>query len=212
MKHARAACGLIVAVAAICTSITGCASPCGDRIDVVRRFNESRDRGDLDSAKAMITPGARVWYENPTGQGSPWRPGEGAWAGWDAFFRGTKRIVGDYQCDGDAVWAVVDETNDYYRLTERTWSRTMLTWYVTDDARIRGFFVAGVGQSASRAGEFEAWVKEHHPAEYAYLYPGGRLDPSGDRPQRIRSLLISWRASVGLVPIDLGPGPPATSP
>lgn len=181
----------------------GCASATDARIDVVRRFNDARDRGDLTTALSMLTPDARVWYENPTGSGSPWKPGEGPWAGWDACFRSTKRVVGDYQRDGDSVFAVFEETNDYYRLTDREWSRTLLTWYVTDDLKIRGFFVAGIGEFVSKAHTFEEWARQRHPAEYEYLCPDGRIDPRGDRPARMKALLVTWRVESGMPAVGL---------
>ena len=32
----------------------------------------------------------------------------------------------------------------------------------------------------------------------------GKVDPTGDRPQRYRALLNTWRASVGMPPIEAG--------
>ncbi len=195
MARFTRACGPVV-LPAVVAILAACSSD--PRIASVRAFNDARDRGDLAAARAMLTPDAIVWYENPTGPGSPWRPGEGPWAAWDAHFQSSKRLVGDYQRDGDAVFALFEETNAYYRLTERTWSRTLLTWYVNDDGRIRGLIVAGVGESVSRADEFRAWAKEHEAVEYAYLFPSDQLDPTGDRPVRMRALLHKWRAAVGL--------------
>ncbi len=181
--------------------VAGCS---GDqKVAAVREFTAARERGDLSAARAMLTPDALVWYENPTGPGSPWKIGEGPWAGWDAYFKSSKRLLGDYQREGDAVFALFEETNGYYRLTERTWSRMLLTWFVAEDGRLRGLLVAGVGESVSRADEFRAWAKTHEPTEYAHLFPGDRLDPSGDRPGRMEALLHKWRASVGLPPLDL---------
>ncbi|MCG3132002.1 MAG: hypothetical protein FLDDKLPJ_02812 [Phycisphaerae bacterium] len=179
-----------------------CAAGCVDaRIAAVRRYNELVDGGQMASARSLVAPGARVWYESPVGEGNPWTPGEGSWSGWDRHFNSSKRIVGDYQRDDEAVWAVFDETNGYYRLTERQWSRTMLTWYVDDRGLITGLFVAGVGEPVSRAAEFRTWAKANAPDEYAYLFPDDRIDPTGDRPERMHALLLKWRASTGLPPL-----------
>ncbi len=50
--------------------------------------------------------------------------------------------------------------------------------------------------------EFEAWAKEHDPEELAYLFPGGKIDPTGDRPQRFRAILERWRQAIG-EPLEL---------
>ncbi|MCC6229933.1 MAG: hypothetical protein IT432_11990 [Phycisphaerales bacterium] len=188
--------GVILCGLAALSVFGGCA---GDpKIRVVRAFNDARDRGDISAAMAMLAPEPRIWYEHPNGPGMPWTPGQGPWAGWDRFFGSSKRVLGEYQRDGDAVFAIVEETNRYYQLTERRWSRTMLTWFVTDDHRIRGMLVAGIGESPSRAAEFREWARQNHPSEYAHLFPSDQLDPSGDRPQRMKALLLKWRAAVGL--------------
>lgn len=184
------------AVAAVAV-LSACASD--PKVETVRRFNDARERGDLAAARALMTPDARIWFENPVGEGAPWSIGEGAWARWDAHFESRNRHVGDYQRDGDAVFVIVEEDNGYYRLTDRVWSRTMLTWFVNDDLRIRGFMVAAVGESVSRAAEFRRWASEHEPEEFAALFPAGRIDPS--HPARMEALLRKWRAAAGLPPL-----------
>jgi hypothetical protein len=175
---------------------------CADqRIATVRSFNEATDRGDIAAARAMMAPNARVWYESPTGEGEPWTLGEGGYSAWDEFFHTDKRMLGDYQRDGDAVWALFDETNDYYLLTECTWTRTMLTWFfVSHKNHIRGLLVTEVGTPVSKSAEFKAWAKENDPAEFNACYPDGRLDTS--QPQRVKALLLRWRAAAGLTPTD----------
>ena len=56
--------------------------------------------------------------------------------------------------------------------------------------------------SVSRFEEIRAWAEQEHPEEWAYLRPGGLLDPTGDRAERTRALLNVWRAEVGLEPIE----------
>ena len=46
--------------------------------------------------------------------------------------------------------------------------------------------------------DFEAWAREHDSDEAEYLMPDGAIDPTGDRPVRMRALLLRWRAAVGL--------------
>lgn len=175
--------------------MSGCAET---RVSTVRRFNVMRDRGDIEQAKAMVAPDALIWFENPTGEGAPWSPGLGAWAGWDEHFKSRKCLIGDYQRDGDWVVGLFHEDNEFYQLTEREWSRTMLGWRVGTDGRLSGMFVAGVGESADRFDEFVAWARANDPVEIEYLLPNGRIDPTVDRPQRFRAVLNTWRTSIGL--------------
>ena len=39
--------------------------------------------------------------------------------------------------------------------------------------------------------------------------PGGRIDPTGDRPQRFHALLVEWRKAAGLSPVVLTESAPA---
>ena len=34
------------------------------------------------------------------------------------------------------------------------------------------------------------------------VMPDGAIDPTGDRPQRMRALLVEWRAAVGLPALE----------
>src|SRR5690242_1996283 len=138
----------------MCGALGGCTDA---GIRAVQEFNDAADRGDLVRARAYMAPDARVWYENPAGPGEPWTLGEGGYSDWDKEFRTEKQVVGGYQRDGDAVWAVVSETNDYYRLTERPWSRTYLEWRLDERNRIKGLLVAEVGEPTSRSKEFREW-------------------------------------------------------
>ncbi|MBL8764090.1 MAG: hypothetical protein JNM07_07465 [Phycisphaerae bacterium] len=108
---------------------------------------------------------------------APWTPGHGQRSGRDRLFGPSKRVLGEYQRDGDTVFAIVEESKGYDWLTERRWSRAMLTRFVTDDRRISGMLVAGVGESPSRAAELHAWAGQNHPGEYAYLFPSDRSTP-----------------------------------
>ena len=95
--------------------------------------------------------------------------------------------------------SLVDEINDYYRLTERGSQPYRLTYFFDADGRVAGELVASVPTNSSgKEKEFQAWAKAHEPDEYAYLRPDGRIDPTGDRAPRTRALLLRWRAAAGL--------------
>ena len=44
-----------------------------------------------------------------------------------------------------------------------------------------------------RLAEFQEWARANHPDELAYLMPNGRIDPTEDRAERFRKLLLEWR-------------------
>ena len=175
-----------------------------DRIASVEQFRAAIDEKNIDAARKFLSDDPRVWYEERAGDGEPWEIDGGKWKGWDEHFHGRSERVSEWVVADDAVSAEMQETNDYYRLTESSGGRWRATYFFDDKDRIAGFMVSGVPGGASDRGrrdEFEAWAKANHPQEIEYLMPGGSIDPTGDRPVRMRTLLNAWRADVGLAPI-----------
>jgi hypothetical protein len=182
--------------------LAGCTSP---RIRTAQSFYAARHAGDLQAARTHLADDPRLWYETRTGEGGAWNLEGGRWKNWDDHFNGTSD-VGAWHAEGDRVWAVVDEMNDYFKLCEAGPSAWMLTYFFDEDGRIKGMMVSGApprhaGDRGRRA-EFNAWLEATHPDDYAYLRPGGSIDPTGDRPSRTRELLHEWRREVGLPPIE----------
>ncbi len=176
-------------------------------------FRAARQSGDLDAARAFLADDPRVWYEARAGDGSPWTLGAGRWNAWDTHFN-SESDPGPWQTEAHAVWRINQEWNEYYDLIERTdQSRYRITYFFDpDDAgKISGYMISAADPDApeppadaprrDRLDEIEAWAQEHHPDEWAHLRPGGKLDPTGDRPERTRALINQWRATVGLAPI-----------
>jgi len=180
----------------------GCTDP---HIRVVQNFRAAMKRDDFEKARSYLADDARIWFENRAGEGRPWKPSGGTWSSWDKFFRGSTEPIGPYHVrpdtNGVSVWILGVETNDFYKLTERSEARMLLTWYFDSSGKLSGFQVARVGNTVDRRGEFQAWAKEHEPAELDYLMPGGDIDPSGDRPARFKAILERWRSAAGLPPI-----------
>ena len=200
MRHTL---GLTALILCACAS----AEDAGQHAHVARieAFRELRESGDLAGARALLVDGPRIWYGERDGDGSPWTLGGGRWKAWDDYFRGTAVRATEWHVDGEVVWADVVETNDYYRLVERPPSRWRATYFIAEDGRIEGFLVGripGLERDGGRDAEFEAWARETHPEEAEYLMPGGSIDPTGDRPQRMRALLELWRAEGGLPPLE----------
>ncbi|MCH7878395.1 MAG: hypothetical protein IH914_03655 [candidate division Zixibacteria bacterium] len=176
--------------------------------DKVIEFRAAKDAGDYETAKRYMVSDARVWYEEKTGEGMPYTLGAGAWKSWDDHFNSTGG-TGDWTVEGNSVWAIATESNDYFRLLEReTISQYRITYFFNEQKKITGYMISAAypGQESppkvDRFDEFEAWVLEHHADEWEYLRPGGKLDPSVDRAPRTRVLLNLWRAEVGLEVIE----------
>lgn len=174
------------------------------RVATVEAFVAARERGDLDAARALMAPDPRLWFDEVEGEGSSWNLEGGRWKAWDEHFRGHTERLGPWVAEDDRVWAEMQETNDYFRLTEARAAPWRANYLFDEQGRIRGFLlspVPGAVADRGRRDEFEAWAREHRPDEAEYLMPGGSLDPSGDRPPRMRALLLEWRADVGLPPL-----------
>ena len=145
----------------------------------------------------MQTGDPREWWDRREGAGESWTLGSGRWKDWDAHFRG-RSTPGPWRVDGNAVTSLVDEINDYYLLTERGPQPYRLTYFFDESGRVSGELIASEpSNSIGVEKEFLAWAKEHEPEEYAYLRPNGRIDPTGDRAPRTRSLLLRWRKATG---------------
>lgn len=176
----------------------------------VTAFRDALSRGEHDTARALLAPGARRWWETREGDGDPWTTGPsgtGPWAGWDEHF-GSEGVVVDWIESDSSVTVVVRETNDYFRLLERGSVTNELTYFFDPQDRIAGLLIRGVGERPpGRTEEFLTWAEINEPATLSELMPGGEIDPSGDHPERFRLLLERWRASSGLGPIDLAQPP-----
>jgi len=186
-----------------------------DPIALVESFRAASDRGDLDAARAYLADDPRVWYEKREGEGLAWTLGAGRWKAWDEHFESVS-TPGPWHAEGDTVWRINEEWNEYYDLIERTdRPRYRLTYFLEEDAggrrRIKGYMISAADPDApppdpgvrrDRADEIEAWAEANEPDEWAYLRPGGKIDPTGDRAARTRALINRWRGSVGLDPIE----------
>jgi hypothetical protein len=178
------------------------------RIENVRKFQAARDRGDLAAARALLGPDPRVWFnmEEKRGRGKPWLLESDEWDHWDHFFH-RKIAYSDWKNLGDHVTAIGRETNDYYRLLEWEPRPLALTWWFDSSGKIGGFQFHSIQDAPthSRLKEFEAWATKNRPEEIAYLMPKRRIDPSKDRPERWRAILVEWRKATGLPEVALPP-------
>jgi hypothetical protein len=206
-----------VRILAVALSLFGAALVClaaDHRIETVKKFEAARERGDLETASALLAPDPRVWFdtEERKGPGEPWSLEKGEWDHWDHFFH-RKIAYSDWKSQGDHVTATGRETNDYYRLLDWEPKPLALTWWFDSSGKITGFMFHAVRDAPthSRLREFETWAKKNHPGEIAYLKPKGRMNPTKDRPERWLALLKEWRKAAGLPEVRLS-GAPAEAP
>ncbi|HEY2828967.1 MAG TPA: hypothetical protein VGJ88_02545 [Thermoanaerobaculia bacterium] len=165
----------------------------------VKSYSQAHRNGDVALESQMLSPDARTWYESRSGEGEPLRPGRtGRYAHWDAFFH-SRSVLSGWVVRGRAVTATVHETNDFYRLLDWKPNPYQMTWWFDDHGRITGVMVRSLPRKeTSRMQEFRAWAAVHDPTELEYVMPKGKLDPTGDRAERWKALLVRWRAGVGL--------------
>ncbi len=197
--------GWFLTTVALC--LTGCTSPA---IDSVHAFREARKRGDYETARSYLTEDPRVWYETQEGDGSPWNLSQGRWKHWDTYFNGHSEPLGGWQEEGQRVWVDMHETNDYFRLLDRPGGHFRLTYFFTDPGKIKGYMISAVPgplpwteeERMGRFEEFKTWALHEEPEEVAYLMPNDSIDPTGDRPPRMRALLERWREVTGLPAIE----------
>ena len=173
----------------------------GRYVSLAKDFRAKVKAKDYDEAHAMMASSAHRWFEKREGDGEVWTVGPDAndpWKGWDEHFRSESVDRGWKEGDHSAT-LTIHETNDFYKLEERGGSTTEL-WYFFDDAgRINGLMIHGVSEDAvGLQAEFLKWARANAPDELAYLQPGGKINPTGDRPPRFRALLNRWRTASGL--------------
>ena len=111
---------------------------------------------------------------------------------------GSSTVI-EWKAGERSATARVLEINDYFRLLERGAVTNEITYFYDHEGRIDGLLIRAVGERPpGRTNEFLRWALENEPEELRELMPNGRIDPSGDHPQRFRALLERWRDDVGL--------------
>lgn len=172
-------------------ALVSCATD--NNIRTVKNFRAARERGDSAAAEAFVAPGARIWFETRDGAGEPFGSGGGSWDRWDHYFHSHTTLTDWTERDG-TVTAVAHETNDFMKLLDWQPAAYTVTYSFDGSRRIVGVLIKSLpGRSVNRLPEFKEWAARHHPDELAYLMPNGKLDPTGDRPERWRAILEDWR-------------------
>lgn len=167
-------------------------------------FRSLLHAGEYDAARAMMSENPRRWFEVREGEGQEWTVGKrsGPWARWDTFFRKRTEVV-DWTAGEDSASLTFRETNDYFRLLSRGWATNRVTYFFDDQRRISGMLIEALGERPpGDTAEFLAWARAHHADELEALMPDGKIDPSGDHPERMRVLLDEWRTAAGLPAVE----------
>jgi len=164
-----------------------------NNIRTVKNFRAAQERGDNAAAQSYVAPGARLWFETREGPGEPFGTGGGSWDHWDHYFHSHTTLV-DWSEHEGRVSATAHETNDFMKLLDWQAAPYTVTYDFDASGRISGVLIKSPpGKSINRLPEFKEWAVVHHPEELAYLMPNGKLDPTGDRPERWRAILEEWR-------------------
>ena len=172
----------------------------------VQALMAARQKGDEAAARALMTSDPRIWFDQRSGPGEPWGLA-GKWTHWDEYFHTRNDYSGFREASG-TVTADGVEINDFYRLIERPPQKFRGTWWLDESGKVSGFLYQPRGSTGSgedRFDQFKAWARKEKPAELDYLMPGGRIDPTGDRPERFHAVLLEWRKAAGLSPIEMSP-------
>ncbi len=209
---------LILLALSVQLPLAGCSTGTrtSERVALVEEFSAARKNGDYARANTYLAPNAKLWFDDQTEEsGRVWKLGDGPWKGWDTCFNGKSQGSGwSENASSNTVWSDFVEMNDFYRLIEREAGPYRATYYFDSNNKISGRHIGGV-PAESEAGkklekredkmeEFKRWATEYAADEIAYLLPNNGIDPSGDRPQRMKKLLVEWRKDVGLptIPLD----------
>jgi len=170
----------------------------------VQELMAARKAGDEAAATALMAPDPRIWFDKRSGPGEAWGL-VSKWSHWDDYFHSRNDYSG-FREAGDVVTADGTEINDFYRLIERPPQKFRATWWMDASGKISGFLYEPRGSTAAvedRFDQFKEWARKTKPAELDSLMPGGRIDPTGDRPERFHAILLEWRKAAGLPPIEL---------
>ena len=163
-------------------------------------YRQAKKDGDYQKAALYLTDDARIWFNKKEGPGHPLRAKGGPYKDWDKEFR-SHSTKENFRIKGRTLSYISYESNDYYRLIERTPSAARVTYYFDDDDKITGMLYAGLTPRTQRPPdrfcEFEKWTAKRYPG----LLDSDEMDIPNS-PKRWREVLTEWRADVGLPTIE----------
>lgn len=186
------------------------AAGCGPSPEgVLRAYWAARESGDAQTLKQRLSPSARMFFNDWSGEGAPLTPTGGTWGAWDRYYRASHRR-GRIKVVGRIITVRDVEDNEFYRLIERRPAEADLTYQFDDQGRIQRVLYKPDRSAASpdRFEEAVRWARIHRPAELQHLMPDGQIVPDLARARRWRALLRDWRRASGLPRIAAEDNPP----
>ena len=160
--------------------------------------------GAMSTAAAgrYLAADARIWFGRKEGDGAPLRARGGPYADWDKEFRSTSTRTKP-RVEGRTITYESTEINDFYRLTNRTPTAALITYYFDDAGEITGMFYRGKEAKPKeppppdKYDEFKTWAAKRYPG----LLESEEMSIPNN-PKRWRALLVEWRADVRLPVIE----------
>lgn len=169
-------------------------------VRLVHEYRAAVKAHDVDAVRRLQTPDARVWFDERKGEGRPLSAGgKGPWAEWDRYFR-ARSTASDPIVVSEGVRITNLETNDWYRLVDRT-PVPYYIFYFVKDGRISGKLIQsmeGAERPPDRLSDFEAWAEREYPGLLEELMPGGNIDPRLEKAKLWKQKLLEWRRDAGL--------------
>jgi len=154
------------------------------------------------------TDTVKLWFDNK--EGSPVlqfkeKAVMGEWIEWDKAMN-TRAWYDSlwFDKDANAVKGLFYEENDFYELIGKGATKTLRTYWLNDNNRIKEILIYWIPEENTTTAEhlepIVKWAMSHDATEIQQLYPEGRLIPSKDNALRWKKLLKEYRAdSAGLV-------------
>ncbi len=167
-------------------------SPQSKLIDKVEAFRAARKAGKIEEAQRYLTDDPRVWFDAKEGEGEPTKLGFGPYHHWDEEFN-SHGEHGPWRVEGNTVWAIASEINDYYRLLERKDTPSYrITYYFNDKGLIEGYLISdahpGEPSPSSRAAKrsSRSGQRKPIPTSGTTLGPRARSIRRGPRRENAR--------------------------
>jgi hypothetical protein len=192
-----------VAIAALAAALLALAAgPAPGPKEWLDRYLAVRDGGDLPAQKALIAPGARIWFGEKKGEGELIDL-DGPGSQWDRELHASLEYANP-KVSRDTVTAEFVERNDFYRLAGIDGWKAKITFRFDSQGRIvEEVYVPEPGQPRTREllAPFLEWARANRPGMEERLYPGGKLTRNLETARQWRAALTDWRESTGV------PGP-----
>jgi len=181
--------------------IAGCQNQESEKMQAFHKYyaaltNHSEEKWDYS------TDTVKLWFDNK--DGSPVlqfkeKAAMGEWLEWDKAMNARSWYDSLwFDKDANAVKGLFYEENDFYELIGKSATKTLRTYWLTDNNRIKEILIYWIPEenttTAEHLGPIVKWAMSHDATEIQQLYPEGRLIPSKENALRWKKLLKEYRA------------------